>query len=278
MGPELDHCPVLVFTPSPQPMIKLQPLQGAFLGLWPGQLGAAAGTRVCKACAWRPGPERSWGRQGGPGTHARAHTAYTNTCMQPGPSWAEVAGPEAGSLAAGAAGASGNKGRGGAGAAGPGRDWLLGAGGAGSGGDWPRPHRAPRGRNPSTELWPGTACTPPSAPGVGRRRGSGSCPTPPRLALLSLATCARNPTLTPPRAQLRAASPGTQAGRPGPPPSGDARRAESPAPEGRGAQVERGLGPRKLPLPRGWTGRGVREERTLREDKLGLKRVEAAVS
>lgn len=103
MGPELDHCPVLVLTRSPQPVIKLQPLQGAFLGLWPGQLGAAVGTRVCKACAWRPGPERSWGRQGGPGTHARAHTAYTDTCMQPGPSWAEVAGPEAGSPAAGAA-------------------------------------------------------------------------------------------------------------------------------------------------------------------------------
>ena len=113
----------------------------------------------------------------------------------------------------------------------------------------------------------------------GAQAGVGFLPNPPSAGpSQSLATCARNPTLTPPRAQLRAASPGTQAGRPGPPPSGDARRAESPAPEGRGAQVERGLGPRKLPLPRGWTGRGVREERTLREDKLGLKRVEAAVS
>lgn len=32
------------------------------------------------------------------------------------------------------------------------------------------------------------------------------------------------------------------------------------------------------PYERGWTGRGVREETTLREDKLVLKRVEAAVS
>lgn len=121
----------------------------------------------------------SLGRTGLGPAHACVHTPSTGARALPGARGPEVTAPEAWSRAAGAAGASGNKGRGGAGAAGPGPDWRLGPGGSagramiGRGVSWPLVPGPPLAAETGAQKGGGDPLgSPPSAPGVARRRES----------------------------------------------------------------------------------------------------------
>ena len=284
MGLELDHCPVLVLPRSPQPVVQVQSLKSFSRALARSSRGSCGHTRVQGLCL-AAGPrvplglaERTWHiRACTRGVHGHVHSAgYTRAGSR------RFGGQELGRLGApGAAlGEQEQRTRRGRGWPGPAVIGCWGARG--------KPGRevigrglrgAPRGRNPSPKRRPGTRPHPAICAAGGRAQARvGFLPSLPGWPQ----SCAPSSTPTAPPAQLCAGSPGPGQEGLGHHPAETPPKSRVPGAGGPGDPSGMGLGTRKLPLPgawpapRGWTGRGVVEQGTLRENGWGKKRVEEA--